>query len=561
MAPDAARLSFARWLLGSTERWPQRTYLTVTGLDGRGRLVAPRDERFTLEVRSDLPGLQSRGGRWIVPGRGEPLALRRKPASPAHADGRWPCGSGRPTGRPATGSWSRRAPRSSGTSSRRRPRRRPSTWSGATTGSGRSGSSASTGPRWPRSSSGSRSVGAASAGFRDVDDPRQHLVFLPDTEVELTLVGNEAIADARLTVHPGSAPKPARVDRRTFVVRWTLREATTLEILLTSGETGLLSKPAFLSLGLLKDREPRVDACGRWASAATSRRSRPSRSPSPRPTTSGWRRSGCRPIGRRTRRRSPSRRPSAQTVPIPLSAEPGRPVLDHQVQHDVILQSDPPKIGTILQFLGEAEDRCARGAQTGRSGVLQMQVVSPDELFYEILIRQRAERAKFVAILEAAEKQTPVLAGSPSSDDFLRVMRVQHSGSRQLDQIAGRIADTLQEMKLNQIGSPKSHRLLQEGVIDPIRALNAGPVTELRGVLQSLAGAGSKAGANREAARTLHEDVVTKMKNILEQMSQWESFVDVVNQVAEVIKMQQKVLQATEKARESRTQEIFDEKP
>ena len=42
-------------------------------------------------------------------------------------------------------------------------------------------------------------------------------------------------------------------------------------------------------------------------------------------------------------------------------------------------------------------------------------------------------------------------------------------------------------------------------------------------------------------------------------MSQWESFVDVVNQVAEVIRMQQKVLQATEKARESRTQEVFDD--
>ena len=51
------------------------------------------------------------------------------------------------------------------------------------------------------------------------------------------------------------------------------------------------------------------------------------------------------------------------------------------------------------------------------------------------------------------------------------------------------------------------------------------------------------------------------MKTILEQMSQWESFVDVVNQVAEVIKMQQKVLKATEKARESRTQEVFDDKP
>ena len=51
------------------------------------------------------------------------------------------------------------------------------------------------------------------------------------------------------------------------------------------------------------------------------------------------------------------------------------------------------------------------------------------------------------------------------------------------------------------------------------------------------------------------------MRNILEQMSQWESFVDVVNQVAEVIQMEQKVLKATEKAREKRTKEVFDDKP
>ncbi len=54
-APDPARLSVARWLFGSSERWPQRTYLTVMGLDDSGRLVVPRDERFMMEVRSDLP--------------------------------------------------------------------------------------------------------------------------------------------------------------------------------------------------------------------------------------------------------------------------------------------------------------------------------------------------------------------------------------------------------------------------------------------------------------------------------------------------------------------------
>ncbi len=140
-------------------------------------------------------------------------------------------------------------------------------------------------------------------------------------------------------------------------------------------------------------------------------------------------------------------------------------------------------------------------------------------------------------------------------------MRVIHAGARQLEQISGRIADSLQEMKLNQIGSPKSHRLLQEGVIDPIKALGAGPMNQLRGVLQTLAGAGSTRGASKDEARRLQGEVVQKMKNILEQMSQWESFVDVVNQVAEVIKMEQKVLKDTEKARETRTEGVFDDKP
>ena len=78
----------------------------------------------------------------------------------------------------------------------------------------------------------------------------------------------------------------------------------------------------------------------------------------------------------------------------------------------------------------------------------------------------------------SAEKQTPVLDGPspPSSEDWVRLARHEHATARQLDQIAARLADALQEMKLNQVGSPKSHRLLQDEVIDPIRALGAGPL-------------------------------------------------------------------------------------
>jgi hypothetical protein len=559
LAPQAARLSVARWLLGSSERWPQRTYLTVSGLGDRNRLLAPRDEPFALEVRADMPTLEAHQGRWNLRGRGVPLVLRSRPkASEAptavRLRERTAKGRVRDTVMTVTGpaSFRHELPPSS-----------------SSTTFDLSGGDDWLGPikvvRVDRPSLTAarlrvREPGSSADSFRVVEESVQQPVFLPDTEIELTLIGNEPISEARLTVHPGEPPKLARLDARTFVARWVLREPTTLEVELTSEATSLTSKTAYLSIGILKDRVPRVTlrALGIGAhvtSVATI--------PLSIAATDDMGLAVVRLQIEQTTAALDKAEPKTtkKTVPLPLATDAARVVLDHQARHDVELQAEPLAIGTVLRFVAEAEDRCARGVQVGRSAALQMQVVSPNELYYEILIRQRAERAKFVAILDATEKQSPLLAASPTPDAYAGVMRGLHGSSRQLELIAGRIVDTLQEMKLNQVGSPKSHRLLQEGVIDPIRALNAGPVNELRGMLQSLAGTGSKIDANPEAARRLHGVVVTGMKNILEQMSQWESFVDVVNQVAEVIKMQQNVLNAAEKARESRTQEIFDGKP
>ncbi len=560
-APHAARLSFARWLLGSSERWPQQTYLTVMGLDSRGRLLAPRDERFLMEVRSDLPQIELRDGQWIVHGRGEPLDLSWKPERPRAPEG--------VQVRERTADGSTRAGMMVGADPVRFRYEFPA--SPASSTFELSGGDDWLGPlllqRVDRPSLSAtrlrvKEPGSNNPGFRSVDDTRQHLLLLPDTEVEMTLEGSESLAAAQLKVHPGDPPVLERIDSRTFTARWTLREATTLEILLTSAETGLDSRPAFLSIGTLKDREPRVTlralgVGGHVTPVATI--------PLTLSATDDFGLAALRLQIERTlsveEKEKVERKTERATVTLPLSSDPARPTLDFQGQHDVVLQSRPPQVGTLLRFIGEADDRCARGTQTGRSSALALQVVSRDELFYEILIRQRAERTKFLAVLETAEKQTPVLAGNPSGEDYVRVMRSEHSGSRQLEQISGRIADTLQEMKLNQIGSAKSYHLLQEGVIDPMRALTAGPMNQLRSMLQALAGVASSPGATKEAARRLHAEVVTKMKNILDQMSQWESFVDVVNQVGDVIRMEQKVLQETEKARESRTKEIFDEKP
>jgi hypothetical protein len=559
IAPKAARLSAARWLRGSSQRWPQETYLTVMGLNGTRALLAPRDERFLVEVRADLPLVEAKGSDWVVHGRGEPTVLWNKPSAPKipanvlikerTAEGKIKNGAMTESG-PAKFTFE--LPPSSNSSQ-----------------IDLTGGDDWLGPfdiiRVDRPALADTKVrvkepGATYQGFRTVEDPRQHLLFLPDTEIELTLSGTEPISESQVKIQAGKTLPLARADDRTFTTSWKLTEATTLEILLTSAKTALASKPTFLSIGLLRDRAPRVTlralgTGGHVTPIATI--------PLSISATDDFGLAALRlQVDRTTsadEKSAPVTKRATEKLPLPL--EKDRALLDQQVRHEVLLQADPPKIGTLIRFMAEADDRCANGAQTGRSSALQVQVVSPDELFYEILIRQRAERAKFLAALESIDKQTPVLAGQPTAADFQKVMRVHHTGARQLDQIAGRVADTLQEMKLNQVGSPKSHRLLQQAIIDPIRALVAGPMNQVRNVLQALSGTAQAQGASEAEARRLHTEVVTTMRNILEQMSQWESFVDVVNQVAEVIKLQQKVLKDTEQARETRTREVFDDKP
>ena len=560
LAPQVARLGAARWLLGSKERWPQRTYLTVTGLDARGHMQAPRDERFVIEVRSDLPAVEQTGGRWKIPGRGELTSLwwkperSRRPAAVVVRE-RTVEGATRPGVMVETepGRFQFEFPPSPDSSTFEITG--GDDWLGPLT------LDRVDRPYLAETKMRVKEPGATYSGFRNVEDPRQHLLFLPDTQVELTLVGNEPLVDTQVKIQAGKGLELSRTNERTFTSGWPLREATTLEIVLTSKKTGLASQPTFLSIGLLKDRVPRVTL---RAVGIANHVTPVATIPLSIGATDDFGLGALRLVVDRSIPSDDKGEPQSKraTIALELRQEKDRPTLDYQLPpYELLLQADPPKIGTVIRMVAEADDKCARGAQTGRSSALAVQVVSPDELFYEILVRQRLERAKFLMVLESVEKQTPVLAGQPKADDFLKVMRVEHSAGRQLEQIAGRVADSLQEMKLNQVGSPKSHRLLQEGVVDPIRALAGGPMNQLRGVLQALSGTATGAAASEDEARRLHSEVVSTMKKILDEMSQWESFVDVVNQVAEVIKMQKKVLKDTEEARETRTQGVFDDKP
>jgi hypothetical protein len=190
--------------------------------------------------------------------------------------------------------------------------------------------------------------------------------------------------------------------------------------------------------------------------------------------------------------------------------------------------------------------------------VLSFQVVTPEELFYEILGRQRVERAKFVAAIASAKTQIADLAVLVNAEQGTTVVRKHQVIARQAWQVANRLDGILQELTLNELGSAKD-RDIQEKIIEALRRLYQERLADLGAKIAEAAADPENAGDKLVEARALQQEAVTEMEKILAQMQCWESVVDVVNQVNQVIKMQTGVQTATEEESKSRTDTIFDE--
>ena len=81
-------------------------------------------------------------------------------------------------------------------------------------------------------------------------------------------------------------------------------------------------------------------------------------------------------------------------------------------------------------------------------------------------------------------------------------------------------------------------------------------MTEQRDALDALGKSFDPSKLAEAGAR--QEQIIAKMNEILKQMSQWDSFVDVLNQLNEIIKLQDSVKQNTEKLKEKQTEGVFE---
>ena len=226
-------------------------------------------------------------------------------------------------------------------------------------------------------------------------------------------------------------------------------------------------------------------------------------------------------------------------------------------EHEWDLESLKLVPGDTVSATAEATDDCYTGPQTSRSRTLTFRVVSRNELFREILLKQQQLRARLRKATEQAELlRQSIVVGLSAGRRRGAVAAAQPDSTRSLagDARHRRLGDG---NAAQPPGGAETHEIINRTVIAPLERLHDDLLTRQRQGLESVKQPG--ADTQEQLASREHE-IVETMSKILKSMSQWDSFIDVVNQLTEVINLENLVRNKTEDLKKKQFDSIFDSK-
>jgi hypothetical protein len=555
--PATAGLWMRRWFGGANVRWPQQSWMTVVGLGDADRLRVPRGETVVFQVDA-APEFTSVAGGWRLAGRGEPqfIAGRDRPLSKAPDNVSLKLKMADGTQR--LGTFTHYA------AAQFRYELPPLTEPAEITVTG--------GDDWfgplkiepiDRPAVENLTIVAHAPGRSEpetyrADDAEKQLLFLPTTKLDLEFTATQPVTSARAVIAGTDAgPELERPDDRHCKLSWEMKEPVTFEIQLVS-QSGLSSKPHFVTIGILNDRAPRLTL----RSSGVGRRVTPvARVPLHLRAIDDFGVAGLSLDLEETR--IVDSKPATNThhpLEEKFSADAGSKLPPDVEREPVVALAEYALVpGATVRVRGKASDACVLGTQSAESRWLSFQVVSAEELFYEILTRQREQRARFAKALESAKGQLDALHKVAAPTDAAPLVRTHQALTRQVWQVAGALNGTLQEMTFNDLGSATARELLEKAIIKPLRDLHESPLADVRTKLEVLAAGETIDEERREAALASQTTAIEQMQRVLDQMAQWESFVDVVNQLRHVITAQDKIRATTEETQKKQIKDVFDD--
>jgi hypothetical protein len=385
--------------------------------------------------------------------------------------------------------------------------------------------------------------------------------LLKQTAAELTLSANVPVSTLDVSADGGAPPKFERVDEQTFRAKWLHQAPLQMKVGMVARDSQLASRPQPIAIGFKEDRPPKV----RLTHSGVGARVTPSAIIPLKvavrddfavaraalafklvPNVAG----ADRPEGERPKVGDPPTLVLSDGKTLPLE-----PTFD--AAHDWDLEALKLGPGDTVSTTAEATDDCYTGPQTSRSRTLTFRIVSRTELFREILLKQQQLRARLRKAAEQAEALRQSLRSAALPDDSEELLRRHNLIQREVWQVLHGIEDSATEMRLNRLGGAETHEIITRTVIAPLERLHDDLLTRQRQGLESVR---QPAAETQEQLVGRQQEIVEAMSKVLKSMSQWDSFIDVVNQLTEVINLENLVRNKTEELKKKQFDSIFDSK-
>jgi hypothetical protein len=242
---------------------------------------------------------------------------------------------------------------------------------------------------------------------------------------------------------------------------------------------------------------------------------------------------------------------------VQLVYGPADPASETNVEHELQLELSERALqpAQSIAVLASAADDCFTGEQIGHSRKLVFQIVKPEELFREILLRQQQLRARLRKATDQAIDLRDRLRIAVIPDDAPDLARTHQLIRREVGRVSRELDDSVLEMRLNKLGGEETWQLITVTVLQPLARVYEQEMEQQRLALESLSGPQPDPF---EEVMERQQSIVDTLSRILDNMAQWDSFIDVVNQLDSVIKLEQAIRQKTEELRKTQVESVFD---
>ncbi|MBI3820538.1 MAG: hypothetical protein HY286_17745 [Planctomycetes bacterium] len=356
--------------------------------------------------------------------------------------------------------------------------------------------------------------------------------LLPGTRVRLSARADEEIDDLKIS---GSTPADfgaRQTGEREWEMQWTHRAVCAITLEARSKATGLVSKPRSLTFEILKDSVPRVALqCLKIGERVSPAAKFP-----------------CRVEARDdfgltslTLEILPGALESAPAEPYKkmelATSAPGEMREQMSVERELELLPLHLAPGTSIHLAASAADNCRTGPQVGRSRDRVLLIVSSEQLLREILARLQAARGRLRVAQTDCREIRDSLGTNPDPATIVKNLQRLRVDERNALSVLRTVESGLGELSCNALIEDGARKQLEKDVLERLDGLTQHQLPEQRVALETATREGLAAGALSTIA-SRQETIVKEITHILNAMNQWDSFVDLVSHLDEVIQMQ-----------------------